>query len=529
MILKKLWALISLLLASALIAGYLWWGKFQYSHEFWERITYLGCFFLLLSNHLIQGDTRKRLGLRVDNWRRAVKWYGSVTLALVCVILLFATFWGNPTYPGALALASYFLWAGIQQYFLQNFLRIRAEDFVARKEGPVSQLIPAIVAAAIFAGLHWPNQLLTILTFLAGLFWCLLFTQVPSFPAVWVSQAVLGIGLVFFFKTWPLDEFQVGREGHRFDYYGEGVIVSGGYDAQGSPFIATVPGWDLGVEALIRIFRTDGVQLSQWVAFPGFDFSARLDVGDLSPLAGDEVVAAPGPGSANPPLIRVFSTEGVLLNEFMASEIQTGFGAWVSVACGKLYVAPGPAPDAPPVVYEFTAEGEKLREWHFDETGFLNGLKATAVCTTCELGECDTRQIIVWGTEISVNPSTVIVLDLESGRRTSLETLPTTFGLNAAIADLGERGLAVAVSPGPLKGYPAWVQLYSFSRNFELIREFAPYTDHDMYGANLAALDIDGDGVDELAMGEGIGRNRPSTVRIVNYAGEIIEKWEAYP
>jgi hypothetical protein len=41
-------------------------------------------------------------------------------------------------------------------------------------------------------------------------------------------------------------------------------------------------------------------------------------------------------------------------------------------------------------------------------------------------------------------------------------------------------------------------------------------------------VDIDGDGLDEVVLGEGIGPGRPSRVRIYRLDRQVVADWEAY-
>ena len=80
---KKLFAFFSLGLFSALIFGYLWWGRFQYYHGRYIFVVFAGGLFLVAANHLYHHDNLEKLGFRMDNFRRAARWYGGTTLALV--------------------------------------------------------------------------------------------------------------------------------------------------------------------------------------------------------------------------------------------------------------------------------------------------------------------------------------------------------------------------------------------------------------------------------------------------------------
>jgi len=125
-----------------------------------------------------------------------------------------------------------------------------------------------------------------------------------------MSQAVLSLLMLVFFKFSHLDQFEVGMNASRYEAYGDGVQVAAGYDSSGQARIVTAPGPDSGTPSLIRVFDQKGTRLAEWIAFPEFDFSAHLAIGELGFGAGEEVVVAPGPGPPNPPLVRIFDLQG---------------------------------------------------------------------------------------------------------------------------------------------------------------------------------------------------------------------------
>ncbi|MFZ0428854.1 MAG: hypothetical protein WAO20_12120, partial [Acidobacteriota bacterium] len=373
---------------------------------------------------------------------------------------------------------------------------------------------------------HYPSPLLVLLTFAGGLTWCLLFQRVPSLPGAWLSHAVLGSLLVLFFKQGGLDEFQVGLPGHRFESYGDGVQVAGGYNARGEPLVVTLPGPDRGHRSLVRVFDSRGKQQSEWVAFPEFDFSGRLAVGDLGFGPGDEVVVVPGPAPGNPPRVRIFDRQGLNLSEFTAADLPQNYGASVSIHCGVLYVSAGPGPNAPARICSYSPHGERLRTWDLDgRTGFVNGIDGIGFGKSCASGaESD---LVVWGTEISVNSSSVFLFR-KDGTFETFDALPTTFGLHLVPLRIQHDAAAVAVAPGPLIGYPPWIRVYLRGRKWTLMHEFVPSGGKDGAGANLGAVDVDGDGQDELILGEGAAPGQPPVVRIFRLNGTLLDQWRAY-
>jgi hypothetical protein len=524
----------------AVLSSYLWWGRLAYYHSAFLISTYAVCLLTVALSHWYFGDSFRGLGLRVSNWREALRAYGLFTLGAAGLIVVVGLLLGRS--PGAASgLLTYPAWAGLQQYLLQNFLRLRFETLFSPSQArnnssisprsdssnrrfTLSAILASASAAAVFALLHWPNESLVVLSLAAGFSWCLLFSRVPNLYAACVSQAVLGLLLAMFFKPGILDGFSVGRPGFRYESYGDGVQVAAGYAAGGVPVIATLPGPDREHRSLIRIFDPSGRLLKEWAAFPEFDFSARFAVGDLGFGAGDELVAVPGPAESNPPLVRVFSLNGRLESQFLASNIPEGFGASVSVRCGEIFVGTGPGPDFPARGARYTPAGSPLGTWDFSsDAGFKNGIQLLPLPLNCK--EKLPSEMLLWGTAISVNPSDFVVWS--SSEVAQRETLPTTYGLSLTVVKLSGKQF-IAVAPGPLVGYPPWIRIFRENRPWEMVRDFVAFTDPGAAGANLAAVDLDHDGRDELVVGEGCAPGRPSLIRLLRVDGELLRQWQAY-
>ncbi len=534
---RKLVVFVSLVLFSTLIFSYLWWGRFQYHYSRFLFFTYVSALFVVAANHVYHRDTFETLGLRFDNLRLATSWYGGFTLALGSIIGGLGLLRGDPRLDRWSDLYTYFAWAAIQQYLLQNFLRLRSEELFSSPVKPSRQLQNSLgsvfTAAGLFAIYHLPNYSLVCLTFLGGLLWCFLFVRIPNLFWAWLSQALLGTVFLLFFKYDLANEFQIGHPGYRYEFYGSGVKVGAGYDAQGNPIVATLPGADKGTKARVRVFTTEGRKLAEWEAFKELDFSGEIAVGDLGFGPGDEVAIAPGPGPNNPALVRIFDLRGNLLGQFQPDGLNFGYGAWLSIHCKRLYVCPGPGPGRPQQVLEFSPQGRLLGQREFRDLGLVNGLRVAALC--CTTGLTDNRlpvhepvtgTLLLWASDISVNPSTIFVYDALQGLLRSFETLTTDFGVQATLVKLAEDRLGLGVAPGPLQGYPPLVQIFDLSGT--KLYDFSASEDPKSCGSNIAAVDVDGDGKDELVLGEGIGPKRPPLVRICRLNGQLITQWKAY-
>jgi hypothetical protein len=513
---------------SAVILAYLWWGRVAYFHGEILIGAYVVAIGLVAASHFLFSDRPKDLGLRVDNLGPAAIGFGIFTgIALIAAGLVALQVQAGPEFRADIW--TYAPWALLQQHLLQNFLRLRAADFLAEPgllaKGAVAWR-SALMAALLFSLFHLPNLHLAAFTLAAGFFWCILYSRNPNLLISSLSQIVLGSFLIFFFKPSGF-ELQVGLPGHRYEYYGGGVQVAAGFDDLGRPFVATLPGPDRGVRPLVRIFSADGALLREWNAFEEFDFSGQLAVGDLGWGPGDVVAITPGPASGNPPLVRIFSLEGRLLSEFEAGGFQRPFGAWIGISCRSLFVSSGPGPGSQPLLLQIRPNGAEVNRWNLESLAFENSVKGLGICE--EADGVQLQKLIAWGTEVSTNSSDIYLADVEAGlphawRR--IPTFPTTYGVQAALLRGGGE-LAVAAAPGPLRGYPPWIRIFTLSG--EMIGDFVAFESDAPHGATLAAVDVDGDGIDELIVGEGIGRGQTSTVRVVKLDGSVVRSWVAYP
>lgn len=506
-------ACLSLTGASILIFGYLWWGRFQYFHSAYLTGVQIGVVLLMVGNHWYFRDSLSDLGIRFDNLAQALRQVLPVTGLAVLLVLLAAALAGEYRLERWGDLLIYLPWALIQQYGLQNFL-FRGFRRVAQPSS-----LALVCAAVLFALFHLPNPPLVAVTLVGGALWCWLFRRVPNLFAVSLSHALLAALVLVFFKFSLFDQFQIGRPGQRYEAFGDGVLVASGYDAAGEGFIATLPGHDRGKTSLVRLFSPEGNLLTEWVAFEDYRFSGNLSVGDLGYQDGDEIVVAPGPAPGNPSLIRVFNRAGERLSEFEVSS--SSYGAGVAVGNNSIVVTPGPAPGHPAKVMEYSPEGQLLQSWNFGELEFQNSIRAL-ILEDADQG----NSVVVWGTPIPINPSRILLFQEPTQPFSQWNTYGTTYGLSVSTIRLAEDSVALATLPGPLGGYRA--DLKVFDRLGRELYNFLAHEDPAACGGNLSTLDLNGDGRDEIVVGEGICPGRQSTVRIMDLDGRLLHQWDAY-
>jgi membrane protease YdiL (CAAX protease family) len=500
--------------------GYLWWGRIQYYSALYQAISYCGFAAVVILNQLYFREGLGKLGLRLDNLGPALKSVLPITGICAIAILGYAAGRGRFAVKLSAGMLVYFPWAVLQQYVLQDLLAARFHTLFGR-------VTPALISAALlFALVHAPNTPLMILTFVGGILWCWMFYRSPNIIAISLSQAFLAILIMAFFKFGALNSMQIGRHGFRYEAYGAGVSVAGGYDELHRPIIAALPGPNRQARSLLRLYRPSGELVCEWKVFPEYGFGANVAVGDLGFEPGDEIVAAPGPGSGNPPLIRIFNLRGQLLREFLVPS-KGDYGAWVSVMDGKVIAAAGPAPGQAAEIYIFEPDGRMLRKIKPEHLRFENGIRLTAFLEPEEGMAKKHLLLALFGTPIAVNSARVFLFDPERGGIVSdFSAFETTYGLNLAPLHTGDGQTHFLTAPGPLRGYGPHMKIFDLNGK-EVFSRLA-YENTPGCGANVGAVDIDSDGRDEILMGEGWCKDSKPTVRIFDFNGDLRGQWEAF-
>jgi len=146
---------------------------------------------LLLASPWLHHDSLDRLGLRLDNFWKALAAVLPISLAAGILAIGAGGFLNSIDPPASIAmkLAEYFAWAVAQQFALQSVILRRLEDIGLRGSA-------SLAAAVLFSLVHAPNPGLLILTFLGGLLWCSTFRRHPNLAAVALSHAVLAVVFV---------------------------------------------------------------------------------------------------------------------------------------------------------------------------------------------------------------------------------------------------------------------------------------------------------------------------------------------
>lgn len=144
---------------------------------------------LMLLSNLWHDDSRRRMGLRLDNLLASARLGLPATAMAAGVVAMLGLILApsRPDYQRLLLNFGYYLlWGFAQQYALQAVVFLRLVD------AGLSRWVPP-VAAAIFALVHAPNPSLMAMTFAGGWMWCSLFRRQPNLVVLAASHACLAV------------------------------------------------------------------------------------------------------------------------------------------------------------------------------------------------------------------------------------------------------------------------------------------------------------------------------------------------
>lgn len=184
----------------------------------WLVVPFAFAFALTITSHRARRESVRDLGLRFDNFARALRVLAPLMLAGGLLLALWSWLWfgASPRASGGRGAGFWIVfpvwgvaWGLMQQYILQAFVNRRAQ--VVFGAGWRSILTTALV----FAALHLPNPWLAAATFIGGLVWAYAYQRAPNLFALALSHAAMTWVLIATFPTNSLNSLRVG-----FKYFG---------------------------------------------------------------------------------------------------------------------------------------------------------------------------------------------------------------------------------------------------------------------------------------------------------------------
>ena len=167
------------------------------------------------------------------------------------------------------------------------------------------------------------------------------------------------------------------------DYKYGVAIATGDVDADGRAEIATAPGSGPQNPGLIKIWKFDGTVITSWQSFDasGSLYGATVALGDVNGDRKAEIIVGSGPAPNATATVRVFTADGVFMNEFTAFEDSHSYGC--TVASGDLDVdgvceiiaGLGPGPQNSSTIRIFKSEGTEIHQFSAFEWNYKYGTR----------------------------------------------------------------------------------------------------------------------------------------------------------
>ncbi len=291
-----------------------------------------------------------------------------------------------------------------------------------------------------------------------------------------------------------LSEFQVAEGGL-------GVNISAGdVDGDGVDEVIAGTGWKLFKMGRVEVFRRDGTQVAFMQTEQGYVTDLTVAAGDFDGDWVEEVVVGffisplsdPLHGGGGVQIYKVmgnrFIDTGLLIQPYKDEGYFGPPNLTVSDVDGdgvpELITAPGPDPSAPATIKVFKIDTSAgVGQW--------------------KLGS----QIMGFIVPFNVNG----------------------FGARVAAGDLDGDGCAeIIVGAGPDPRKKAEVVIVYHRNGGYQFERFTAYQGL-LFGVNIAAIDVDGDGISEILTGPGPDLRSKSKVRIFQRDGTLIREFQAYP
>ncbi|MGD9579320.1 MAG: FG-GAP-like repeat-containing protein, partial [Syntrophorhabdus sp.] len=307
------------------------------------------------------------------------------------------------------------------------------------------------------------------------------------------------------------------------------------------PGFVVTPGPGFDNRALVTLLNRNFVEKVEFTAFKT-RFGSNAVMGDIDGDGEDEVIVAPGPDPLADGRVKIFRQDGALLLE--QPVLATKFGAYLTAGDidgdwqEEVVVGAGPG-------LKNTA---RIKVLSFDGQGLSNtGINFVAFSTVYRLGvrvalgDVDgdgIMEIIAGAGPSPLSPARVKVFKVDTSDGTGSWSISSThadfivdfgdwypyiFGVNVAAGDVdgdGKAEIIAGAGPNPLQ--KAIVAVYRGDGTFTGTRFEAYPSNEYRFGVNVTARDLDGDGVAEIITGPGPSPFSDSWIRVFRGDGTLL-------
>jgi hypothetical protein len=307
------------------------------------------------------------------------------------------------------------------------------------------------------------------------------------------------------------------------------------------PGFVITPGPGFSNRGLVTLLNRNFEEKIEFTAF-NTRFGANAVMGDIDGDGEDEIIVTPGPDPLADGRVKVFRLNGVMLLE--QTILATKSGAFLAAGdidgdwWEEIVVGAGPGLKNTARVKVLSFDGQRLENTGIDFVAFPNAYKLGVKVALGDVDGDGILEIIAGAGPSPLSPARVKVFKVDTsggiGNWDISSTLadfvvnfgdwyPYLFGVNVAAGDVDGDGVAEIIAgagPNPLQ--KAMVAIYKGDGTFMGTR-FEAYPANDYrFGVNVTARDLDGDGLAEIITGPGPSPFSDSWIRVFKGDGTLL-------